>query len=549
MLRASGAGGDNEVTFRLNVETNPAAARAFQDLERQAVRTQSVVERSMQAGGGAAGGSILGGIRQRVGNNPAAMMAELENMRYQSQSVHERVTQNIIASGNARSGAIAARGVAYQRRANDYWQNDPSMQGRQSYQPGNWHGGDERETNSSKLGQDARTAISGVTDLARSFVYLGVASEENLAKAVRALAKMEAAAAGVRGAMSIGRGIQGMASAMSAGGGLAMSGGLAGGAIGVAAVAGLAGIGYLNSRRQSQIDAEAEQREATQQRFRDEARDRLSSMDAADAFATNQSASDARGFRREGYEVQSMGRRGDRAELDYRFRQSQQAVSTTQSIYGNDDQSANGRVEQELRQQLQIAQEIGRIDADSAREKLIGAQQVTRELESQVRIEEQKLRIAESDQKSGAAAYGSMTASQRARFNSAYEAHQRGETLGQRQIDDLQRGDADAAYEASARLGNARGYGDTRHGQDAAVNVGNARASATGARASADAAAEAEKTAAQELQAVQTAANAKVDGIMQILFDTLDRIETQARDREAERGKQQALQSANNNRN
>lgn len=86
--------------------------------------------------------------------------------------------------------------------------------------------------------------IEGVMQLARAFVYLGAASEENLEKAIRMLAKFEAAAMGVRGVLKVSEPL---------GKGLGMLGGKAGlaagasagwlGAAGLAAGVGIAGAG------------------------------------------------------------------------------------------------------------------------------------------------------------------------------------------------------------------------------------------------------------------------------------------------------------------
>ena len=76
-------------------------------------------------------------------------------------------------------------------------------------------------------------ALEGVTQLGRAFVLLGVSGEENLEKALRSLAKFEAAASGIRGAYKIGR---------FAGQALQYGGAAGGaGALGAAAVA--AGVG------------------------------------------------------------------------------------------------------------------------------------------------------------------------------------------------------------------------------------------------------------------------------------------------------------------
>lgn len=102
-------------------------------------------------------------------------------------------------------------------------------------------------------------ALEGVTSLARAFVLLGVSSEENMAKAVRALAKFEAAAQGIRGILKVS---EPLGSLLIKGGGMlglgagagASSVGAAGLAAGVGAIGGgLAIADQLRYSRNGQI--------------------------------------------------------------------------------------------------------------------------------------------------------------------------------------------------------------------------------------------------------------------------------------------------------
>lgn len=84
-------------------------------------------------------------------------------------------------------------------------------------------------------------ALEGVTSLARAFVLLGVSSEENMAKAVRALAKFEAAAQGIRGVLKVSEPLGALL--MRGGGALGLKAG--GGAMAVGGAGLAAGVGLL----------------------------------------------------------------------------------------------------------------------------------------------------------------------------------------------------------------------------------------------------------------------------------------------------------------
>lgn len=119
----------------------------------------------------------------------------------------------------------------------------------------------ERRKMLGEMKRDANDALEGVVSLSRAFVLLGVSGEENMEKAVRALAKFEAGVQGVRGAMklsgALGGGLTRLAPAL---GMKAGAGGAALGAAGLAAGVGVLGAGaaiydQINYSRTGQIGA------------------------------------------------------------------------------------------------------------------------------------------------------------------------------------------------------------------------------------------------------------------------------------------------------
>lgn len=95
------------------------------------------------------------------------------------------------------------------------------------------------------LKKDAKDVMEGMIGLSRAFVLFGVSSEENLEKAVRALAKFEGAVAGVKGGMKLSEGLGGLLGRAAPRLGLAAgAGGMGLGAAGIAAGVGVLGGGF-----------------------------------------------------------------------------------------------------------------------------------------------------------------------------------------------------------------------------------------------------------------------------------------------------------------
>lgn len=103
----------------------------------------------------------------------------------------------------------------------------------------------ERAKDLRMLKKDTKDVMEGMIGLSRAFVLFGVSSEENLEKAVRALAKFEGAVAGVKGGMKLSEGLGGLLGAGASRMGVsAGAGGMGLGAAGIAAGVGVLGAGF-----------------------------------------------------------------------------------------------------------------------------------------------------------------------------------------------------------------------------------------------------------------------------------------------------------------
>lgn len=571
MLQAANQGSSDEVVFTMKVAVDPAARQSLDAYKREVEAFRREAERPIRIttiGGG--GGYSTGGPGAGVGSTPVSFtggpnlpmglsaagfqglrkntpiapewQAAVDAMNYERMSVSDRVMSNVLKSAYARRDAVDARAEGWRRRQdndNNYWRNDPQMRGQQSYQAGNWHGGGDSDEKLDKVSSKARQGVEAVTNLARSFAYLGAASEESLEKAVRGIAKLEAGAAGVRGVMGLAQ--------------LAGMGGMAGGAVGVGVVAGLAGFSYLNGsedRRRAALDAE---QDAIDQAAKRQAQDDYNAFLRQDETLAEYSRTDDRRSERTTYGITSAGRRGDRAALvEARDRASFWADSYSNGpigVNGFDTDGTNAAAEavRYRKEELAATQELARLDEARARDNVESARYVVDQLEHQLRLEETRVRQAENRQESGAAAYGMMSNRERSRFNAAYEKHSRGEVLSAREIRELSSADPAAARDAAIRAGNAANFGDTRAGQNAAANVENARGDrdevrgmlgqpggTTGAYADA-------QTAASDLEKIRGQAQERVDGIVNLIFEAMDRMEERI---EARQRKRDGLASA-----
>ena len=205
-----GGGANREIVFSLKVRDGgmsrelDAIGKKFDELARKAANIQVGM-----AGGGVpsvSGGTVSGGVA---------------------------------LSGRAVGRAAAPRAPNYERAERD-WQRSQKQQWTAYERAERGYLADKaRQTREFKAGLN--DAIEGVTSLARAFVLLGVSSEENMVKAVRALAKFEAAAQGVRGVMKV---TGPLGSLLTRGGGaMGLKAGGSAGAVGAAGLA--AGVGIV----------------------------------------------------------------------------------------------------------------------------------------------------------------------------------------------------------------------------------------------------------------------------------------------------------------
>lgn len=206
---SGGGGGSNrDVVFTAKFQVDP---KARQELEAFGKRIDDVARKAANIRLGASGG-IAGSGRPGAGGR---------------------------AGGASVTGPIVFDDAAESRRQAQFF--DRAIREEQRILKQN---AAERAKDLRMLKKDTKDVMEGMIGLSRAFVLFGVSSEENLEKAVRALAKFEGAIAGIKGGMKLSEGLGGLLGrgaplvGMRAG-----AGGMGLGAAGVAAGVGVLGGG------------------------------------------------------------------------------------------------------------------------------------------------------------------------------------------------------------------------------------------------------------------------------------------------------------------
>ena len=203
---SGGGGGSNrDVVFTAKFQVDP---KARQELENFGNRIDDVARKAANIRLGASGG-IAGSGRPGAGGR---------------------------AGGASVTGPIVFDDAAESRRQAQFF--DRAIREEQRILKQN---AAERAKDLRMLKKDTKDVMEGMIGLSRAFVLFGVSSEENLEKAVRALAKFEGAIAGIKGGMKLSEGLGGLLGRVAPRTGLAA--GASGMTLGAAGVA--AGVGVL----------------------------------------------------------------------------------------------------------------------------------------------------------------------------------------------------------------------------------------------------------------------------------------------------------------
>lgn len=545
MLKASGSGNTDEVVFTMRLDADMAATRRGMDsLRREYESFRRDMERPIMLGGAMGGVPRTGGASSGGGIHSAGSFAgspriqsvmrdaaELEKQGLTDMAGRYRTVAGSVAdSMAARAGASAAERAGWIRRQNDYWQNDPSMRGMQGYVAGNWHGGRGDDDNAmGKLNNNARQAISSITELTRAFVLFGVSGEENIAKVVKTLATLEAASSGIRAVMGLGK--------------LAGAGGLASGVVGGAALLGIGAFSLMNRSYQQSRDAinarVAEEQAARTAGFRAEYEAGLS----ADRIAGSLDQFHAGRSDRRMYAAGAMGRDGNLDGLRGRLGDVQSSLRLGEAGFGN--LTSPERMIEARREELELIKQIASIEERKGQEALDYARYATSEYEKQLAIEQRRLQQAQGKAIDSQTAYGALSPEDRNRFNAAAEAHMSGETLSDRQVRVLGMVDPEAAREAMFRRG--ADYSQTAHGKAQAANIAKISGDIGfiqgemgqpgGSKGAYGDIANAENA----LAGIRERANRRVDEITKLIFDLMDRVAEQIEQKQMQREAQKQL--------
>lgn len=545
MLPSRNNTGSNEIIFRVGVEYDRSKSQSALNQMGADVAAASTPRSGQVVGStpaGAYGGHATAAMRAAYANpsNPTAAFNSYMGSVYQP-STHERVLGNVMASAQQRFQANEARAAGY-RRQQAFWmdyagsanRSDFSLgvAGRESWENGrtSQFGGDGGSSRMTKVNESVSRTLTGVTELARGFAYLAVSGNDSAEKLVRGLVKVEAAISAVRGGMTLARGLQGIGSAGGIGGliGSVGSAGPVGIAAGLAAVT-IGGMAYLGNYGNSQRMADADERiraieEAEQLRQEGNAK-RLSFMDYED-FEQGFRDTRTRGRnRRISLADNSLIRSGNREEM---LRQA--TLSEFSGANAGDNESARGELERAKR----LTEEINRIDEEGARKKLEAAQYVTREYQTQLRIEQERLRAAESGQRSGAAAWFMASPAERQKADQVLDDYMNNRQVSPAGVSAVAKLYPGAAGNIATTLGQ-KGFGGSVAARLAQGAVDQARAD-VGFNAGAARDAQGEEDAAEKaIKDLREKSAKRVDEIAALMFDVMDRIEARIEQRSKDR--------------
>lgn len=454
MLQASNIGSSNEVVFTMKLADHPGNAGVLQRIKAETAKAQNEM---WGVGRGTSGGGSSGGIPR---SGPSAADTIAMNQRLQKQSIaqmvrdhnnaqkemRKSVIENIKASREAREGADRAEHEAGRAQWQQRLQRMKAVAEQEVNAQAMLRGEIEKTSTVQRMAHErafegARMLASGVVNVARSFVLLGVSGEENMEKAVRAFAKFEAVVQAGTGLMNIAQGGYRLAGAAGFGGA---------GAAGMAklglATGGLAAVVGGGLYAFDQFGGPADERRRTAEWGRT-----MTYMDFADGATGGASAGRDMFSRRMGYSTRNRIDAGNaplRSQLEdsgYRLDalrdmrgEAYQGLNSAVGRNGGEEDAARfaeqrliaeRAIEDTYRQRYDIVSRMRDVERDMGERSLEVARRVTQEFENRAHLAQRKRDEAVQNRDDAEYRYANASARDRASVQMIAGKIQRGEDL------------------------------------------------------------------------------------------------------------------------
>jgi len=457
MLQAANVGSSSEVVFTLKLAEHPANSGILQKMKAETAKAQE----QMYGGGrpGAPGTAA-------APNSPTGAVERMRAAAAEEVRMHRTLRTEI-------ERTTAARKVSF----------DKAVTG-------------------------ANMAAQGVVNLARSYMILGISSEENLEKAVRAFAKFEAVVHAGMGLANIAKGGMGFLGAagigISAGtvaGGAALLGGLTAGAAGLAYGFDVAAGGPEERRRQQ------ENGRLSQWQY---ARARAQEVPFKDPFDSNFRSATRRSFGPSSDRDQMAASDNRIAGLrNLEFEERGQLSMSSKSIYGQDQAvvsaerlvELNRQIGAEYRDRYDTVLRLQQRERETGERSLEVSRRVTQELENRLAMAESRRDAAVSNRDEAGLQYADASARDRSRIQAVAAKIQRGEELTPKErMLARQYGLREQANESARRQNGRENFGGTNLGQLLQGGVDTAQAGVTAASGLVEASREAERIMRDELE-------------------------------------------------
>jgi hypothetical protein len=406
MLQASNGGGSSdEVVFTMKVAADPNARQTFDSLRKEieAIRreAQKPVVISVIGGGGAGAGSRPYSTSGSYGGG-GGMSSFDQQWREKEAAIDAKLKQR---QADIRDEV---------RRTNDALRDQVKL--------------------NAEFNSGMNRTVQGIGQMTSAFGMLSAAMGTDLKAAVQTVAAIEGGLSAMRGVKSVASGVSSMIST----GGLAYTAGRAVGSVGGAALAlgGGAALGYGityamgddNSRRNLFGDVTEtlgmHSRGADALAASASFADRVSMIGDRDRMMAGQdirSRSEIAGYQFDTNITQRMNAgdtEGARGLMASRINSLRKPITSGGYKEMNETQRLQ-ELKGALEDQQRLEQQIATTRVESAHKKLEWEQHATRELENQVRIEQDRLRVAEATAKGAKMNWADMSASERSRADDA----------------------------------------------------------------------------------------------------------------------------------
>lgn len=482
MLRAASSN-PNEIVFRLMLETDPRYRQQLQAIKKDVVQAQADIIKGAEAVDAKQTQIVERGERKRAAVRSKSIddfFAEIERQEQASLRIYTNVANNIAANRAAIGGArdIAARNnriAGYRQDLDRQRLREEQMYQREL----------ERTQITQRLVNTAafegfKQTANGAMMAVRAVGLFGIATEDNLEKALRKFAMLEVAVHGVTGAISAGQGIMRMIGA----GGLTGAAGLfATGA--TAAIGAGAALGYYMNpsgesmyERNDRIRREQLQRESQGIYNRGVMNDRAfggrlgNSMngllfgdllgDANPYGGTRYNGAAARLSLNEVMALQRESLEGYRNAQRGLGRDPRGPSGALMELTPRQAVEEQGRYARQLEQTYQAQEQLARrildhemqrrnVAIDTNNRILEGMSRVTEQGREQLRLEEAKQVALRERGEDAVIAYGRATPSQRRRMNEIAGKLNRGQDLNPNELDFAEKLAPDAFGEAARR--------------------------------------------------------------------------------------------------